>query len=178
MPRTLFSTSLLEGVEFLLHVQHRFAHAVLFCLAQAQLLVDAGQALQIAADLVQRLGDIVALDGPHPFRFPRLLLAALVGLGEHLHHFILELLQGRLNLGESEQLGLHADHAAFQILDEARLVLQFTFLAFDSLLQPDEFRLVAAVFLIQPGGHLGQLAHIHTHWLCLLMSDAVPAQAA
>ena len=38
------------------------------------------------------LRDIVALDGPHPFRFPRLLLAALVGLGEHLHDFILELL--------------------------------------------------------------------------------------
>ena len=44
--------------------------------------------------------------------FGLLLLATLIGLGKHLHDFVLQLLQGYLELAEPEELSLHARHAA------------------------------------------------------------------
>jgi hypothetical protein len=81
-------------------------------------------------------------------------LAALVGLTEHLHHFLFQLLQGCFELRELEQLGLRTDHATFQVFDNASLVLQFGFLAFGSLLKSHKLGFVAAVFFVQPGSHL------------------------
>jgi hypothetical protein len=97
---------------------------------------------------------MVALDGSHPFRLTYLLLAALVGLGDHLHDFVLQLLQRRLDLRELEELGLDTDHAPFEVLDQPGLILQFGFLALGALLKPRQFGPVAPVLLIQPGSHL------------------------
>ena len=117
-----------------MHVQHRFAHASLFSLAQTHLLFHPGQALQIPPELAQGSRDVVTLDGPEPFSLPALLLAALVGLIKQMHHLFLQLLQGGLELGEIEHLALHPTHTSFQVFEDTGLILQLAPLIGDPLL--------------------------------------------
>lgn len=108
-----------QGCQFLLRVQKRLADSALFCLAQLYLFVKPGQALELTTNLVQGPRRIIALDGPHPFLFPLLLLAPIVGLGKHLYDFVLQLLDRRFELAETKQLALNARQSALQVFEGA-----------------------------------------------------------
>ena len=110
--RVRSSRSLLTIVDRLPQGQHHLAQPLVFGLSRDQILLDAGQARKLLANLSDAATEGLPIAEPRPLGFAFDVQSGLGLLVEHHDHFVLELLQRLLDLRETAKLGLRARQAA------------------------------------------------------------------